>query len=305
MEATVVGNINVDITFKLPRLPNYDENVQSMESWTGVGGSAVNYSVMLARMGWKPYLIAVAGKDAGRQGVFEWLQRQGVSTELVRVSKDEDTGKVVVLLTLDADSRTMITYRGANTQLDASNIVCRGRIIHYASVNPLLVSESLESCRGDVLVTYDPGGWVFRDPYGVIDAAKQVDVFHVNLVEATRLEARTGLSPEDIIKLGNRLQVISVKKGREGAIVYSRQGVYHAYYDGHVYVVDTTGAGDSYDAAFDAILCETRDIREALRYGVTAGALKVGMRGSSNMPDRRAVEDNIGYVKVSPIPRRQ
>ncbi|MCE4617465.1 MAG: PfkB family carbohydrate kinase [Desulfurococcales archaeon] len=297
-EATVVGNINIDITFRLPRLPNYDENIQSMDSWTGIGGSAVNYSVMLSRMGWKPHLIAVAGKDANRQGVLEWLQEHGIQTDMVRITSEEDTGKVVVLLTLDADSRTMITYRGANTRLDATHVECRGSIIHYASVNPLLVSESLGICTDDVLITYDPGGWVFRDPYGVVDAARQVDVFHVNLVEATRLEARTGLSPEEILGLGGRLRAVSVKKGREGAIVYSLQGVYQAYYDGLVYVEDTTGAGDSYDAAFDAVLLETGSIMEAVRYGVAAGALKVGMRGSSNMPEKKMVEKHLSHVKV-------
>lgn len=287
-----VGNINLDVTLSIPRLPGPDENVRARDFWLGLGGAATNYAIAVARLGHKPVLVARAGREAVALGLLDSLKREGVDISLVRLV-DEPIGVVVVLLVREMGTRSMVTMRGANELLDAS-LIPRGRwdVVHFASVKPSLIEEA--DYGHARLVTYDPGGEVFVDPEGVRRAAGMVDVVMVN---ARELEAVAGGdSVEHVLGLmQGRLRYLIVKKGRGGAVLFSKDGKVHNIDSFHVdRPVDVTGAGDAFDAAFNVWLLETGDPATALRAAVAAGSVKTLKRGSSSMPYRGEVEEVIG-----------
>jgi ribokinase len=303
LELFSIGNINLDITFKLHRMPSLDENIRTNESWIGTGGSAVNYSIAIRKLGRYVNLVARAGRDAGKLGLLDYLEEVGVNTEYVSIDDVYDTGKVVILLLLDNDSRVLITYRGANDRLSLDDIPCNDQraLYHFASVNPELVIAFSEKCRSHIL-SYDPGGWVFNNPYGVIDTAQHVDILHMNRVEYLSIRERTHVDLETIQVTTGRPSIMTVKRGEEGAYLYWGKRKYSGHLESaSIQVIDTTGAGDAFDAAFNLTYIETGNPLLALKKAIAAGSLKVTRLGSSNMPDKHDVEKFSTQVFVSRI----
>jgi sugar/nucleoside kinase (ribokinase family) len=78
--------------------------------------------------------------------------------------------------------------------------------------------------------------------------------------------------------LGEKDRIVVVKDGSRGTSVYTREEAFRA----PVYTadeVDPTGAGDSFDGTFLALLCKGEHLRTAADFGNAAGALAVAKRG--------------------------
>ena len=293
-EHVAVGNLNLDISLKLDRFPAPDENMFAREAWIGPGGAATNYAVAVARLGHKSRLVARAGEDALRLDLLGHLERLGVDTSDVQVAKGEQTGTVVVIIVPKDSSRTLLTIRGANEGLTGSIVPTIGDVVHFASVRPRVI---MEATIGGRLASYDPGGEVYRDPAGVLRVMREVDILFLNERE---LRAVAGSGDLDVLSelVGGRLRIVVIKRGRGGALLYSDGCLYYAEPPGQSAVVDVTGAGDAFDAAFNVAYFATRDPVEALRWAVAAGAAKVARKGSINMPLASEVEELALRVKV-------
>jgi ribokinase len=290
-----VGNINLDVTLVVPRLPGPDDNIFATESWIGLGGAASNYAVAVSRLGHKSTLVAVAGRDSESLGLLEQLRRAGVDTRYVRLDRSMDTGKVVVLLT-PGGYRAMVTIRGANSLLAGGHVpCCIGDHVHFASVKAGILEETLKRGDDGRTTSFDPGGEALRDPDSVRKAASLVDTLLVNERELEAVAGDQGVEAAQSLLRGETRAVV-VKHGRGGASIVTRDLV--AMQDPPPYLkpVDVTGAGDAFDAAFNIVFNERRDPIEALRWAVAAGSAKILRRGSSNMPSLGEVKSMLNIM---------
>ena len=292
-----IGNVNLDVSLRIPRLPGPEENVRANDFWIGLGGAATNYAIAVARLQQRSMLVARAGREARLLGLLDAIKREGVNVDYVNVV-DEPIGVVVVLIDQSQSKRSMITMRGANERLSTGDIPhVKAEVAHFASVKPTVVVDAVRQGRVDecAVVTYDPGGEAFQDPGGVIEAAKHVDFLMVNDRE---LEAITGSSTaESAAKLlSGRLRGVLVKLGEMGAALVTRRGVASVRVRKAPSVVDVTGAGDAFNAAFNVWYVATGDVRGALRVAVAAGTAKTLRRGSSSMPSWDEIIGSLGLL---------
>ncbi len=292
-----VGNLNLDVTMILPRLPGPEETVFAERYWVGPGGSATNYAMAVAKLGHEAMLIAVTGPTALRLGLLDYLNRSGVDTSHVRVVDDMDTGVVSVLSVPSTSTRSMASARGANTLLSPSDVPEGvGEHIHFSSVNPSIILDSPSYPSS----SYDPGGEAFRRPREVLEASTRIDYL---LVNSRELEALTGgASPSHAYRLlEGRLKAVIVKKGVKGAYAVTDSIAVEGSPPPTRDVVDVAGAGDAFNAAFITWMLAGRGLEEALRAGIAAGAAKVSLLGSSNMP---GLDKVLGLMRIVPEARR-
>ncbi len=278
-----IGNINIDLSLVVPRLPGRDEIVFASDAWTGPGGAATNYAVAVSMLRQRAVLHAVAGREAVALGVIEKLKSLGVDVSRVRMSS-RPTGMVVVMINPGESSRSMVTIRGANEELDVSPSDLAGfrGHIHLASVKPELVEKARSYCEG-CTISYDPGGESVRRPGDVIKASGHADWVFINTVELRGLTGSSDPgSSEALLRSG--VDMVIVKHGRGGATVFTRGECYTIRRAPDVDIVDVTGAGDAFDASFNVWRLAGTPVEEALRYALAAGSAKVSKRGSSSMP---------------------
>ncbi len=288
-EHVSIGNLNIDITVEIREYPKPDTTIFAERAWIGPGGAATNYAVAIARMGQAVKLVARTGEDALRLGIIDELERAGVDTSYVQVAKGESPGTVVVLVNPSDSSRAMVSVRGANAGLSGTLVPPGGDVYHFASTSPRVIREASQALGG--VVSYDPGSEVFRGIEGLEDLSGVVRILYLSLKEAERIPHP---NTKNLLELGFELVVI--KLGEEGAIAYSRDGVYRARPVRLEGLVDVTGAGDVFDAAFNLCWAAGCGIESSLEFAVLVGAIKTTRRGSSNAPSRQDILEFIERI---------
>jgi sugar/nucleoside kinase (ribokinase family) len=251
------------------------------------GGSAANVAIMLAVNECPVRLFAQAGDDLAGRFLVESLKTYGLDTKNISLSTRAATG-LTVSLTYPKD-RMYITYPGtvATTRiqdLTDSYIEKQGHL-HLAS---FFLQVSLQKDIGAILrkakaagmsTSLDPGGDTDKDwdISGLIDHLHCLDYFMPNSDEIC---AMTG--EEDVYAALHAFPVevsaVIVKTGARGAVTRYK-GSYETHPAIPVNTVDSTCAGDCFDAGFLYGLYTGNSFREAVHKGLLFGAQAVSTLG--------------------------
>jgi sugar/nucleoside kinase (ribokinase family) len=277
----VIGDV-IDDIIVVPEhaiRPNTDTNARIEKT---LGGSAANVAAWAASGGASVQFIGCVGRDDLARNESNFATA-GVSAHL-QVS-DRATGSIVVLV--DGDSRSMLTDRGANQDLNLDAIeaeLADAKVVYLSGY--ALLGKSVESVLGLIerahgygaLVAVDPGSTGYIEDYGVEryrELLKHVDVCFPNLEEA------------ELLRLEGQLPLLVITDGERGATAQLGDGEELRASGLTVDSVDPTGAGDAFCGAFLAEFAElgaglndSAAIQRALDAGIVAGAKAVTTLGA-------------------------
>lgn len=295
---SVVGEVYVDHIFTdFDHVPLPGEEVFAEQYRREAGGGTVNTACALARLGHQTSLFGMFGEDEEA-----WLRSRlssfGVNSEHVRTS-DAPNGLTVSMST--ASDRSFLSYAGANRILgeyvalpETIAALSKAQHVHFAMPLEADMAGVLLSAlhAADCTVSIDPGwrkDW-FLSP-GTLDVLRMVDLFLPNESEAQLLTRQK--DPEEMLRtlasLGLRNTII--KLGRRGAAAL-QQDRFYTMVPPEVEVVDTTGAGDAFDAGFLDAWIAGADIEEQLRRACICGSLSTRARGAlTALPSREEMLD--------------
>ncbi|MBL8925817.1 MAG: ribokinase [Pseudonocardia sp.] len=276
----VVGDLAVDVlaTTVTAPVPGADIPARIV---TAAGGAGANTAAWLAASGVDVTLVARVGADtAGRAAVAE-LVASGVRP-VVAVDPEAPTATVVVLVGPGGE-RTMLSDRGAAARLAVADLPPLDGVDHLHLSGYVLGAGSraaglmaLAAARGaGASTSVDPQATGSAD--GLLARLGGVDLLLPNTAE---LAALTG-SPEpgSGAVLLNVARAVVITAGDAGASWVDRGGVRTAR-AAAVDVVDTTGAGDAFNAGLLAAWLAGAGPDAALRAGCLAGAVAVSLRGA-------------------------
>ena len=295
-----VGNLNIDITMYVPRLPKTDESIIAEETIIGPGGSASNYSVAATFYGHKVFLIATTSDDPLVDQILEKLAKIGVDTTYVK--RVEGVPGIVSVIVIPGGERIIVKYRGVNELLSPNDIPKQvlqdASIVHITSIPPSVAGEIARRANGlGVLVSYDPGAYAYLEKDKVLDVIKYVNIIFLNRREA---KALAGNNPKLLLKMGPSMVV--VKKGPGGAYVLLHGDmIYYGVSKPIRPPVDSTGAGDAFDAFFNAVYLDYKDPGKALQYALAAGAMKVMCRGSQICWDKNLFNKQLNETTIEAV----
>ncbi|MUN29556.1 carbohydrate kinase family protein [Sulfuracidifex metallicus] len=265
-----VGKLNVDVIVKgLDQIPPPDTPVYAEDVEIVPGGAATNYSVAISRFGHSVKLLSKVGIGPTMKGIMTSLAELGVGLEYVQ---EEQYVQSPTLIFLRNDGSISIVRKKNSvppiTREEVNRFAGLFDVVHFASLPPQLVLRDPYA----KVTSYDPGPTVRE----IVDPL-EVDVLFVNNTEAEKL---------DMEKVKTRYLV--VKKGKKGATVTSE--VEECSVDAiQVDPVDTTGAGDVFDAAFNFGLAEEWSLEETLQFASVASGLKVTRLGGTSSPSFQEV----------------
>jgi ribokinase len=236
--------------------------------FTGGGGS--NTSVALARLGFKVAVISETGQDEFSDLIIRDFEREGVATQLLIREKLERTGGSVLLITKGGE-RLAMTYRGAASMLDTYDIpafwLTQAKWVHLSSIagQKDTLSKIFKSLikDQDSKLSWNPGkkeiALLVKKSFDF--AQIPCEVFFVNQEEWSLLK----LVQKQILAHFPQVIVTMGKKGGEVYLYGKKKFVFEGQSNS---AVDSTGAGDSFAAAYIAALIDDRDIEEAIVWGV-------------------------------------
>jgi sugar/nucleoside kinase (ribokinase family) len=296
----VVGDANPDLVLRGDVVPRFGQAEQLLDDAALlIGGSAAITAHGFARLNRPVALVAAVGDDALAGPLLARLAEAGVYLDHVVRRQGRSTGLTVILSR--ADDRAILTCLGTIPTLtgrevrDAVANSRNPRHVHVGSLflQPLLASELpavFAECRARGLTVSldtndDPSGrW-----QGVGELLAHVDVLLPNRREALALAGGGTSSIEDAAGLlAARGPLVVVKDGPAGALACLPDGTRTRVDAQARQAVDTTGAGDTFDAAFLDGWLAGRPLRECLARAVRAGTAAVGaVGGTAGQPSTR------------------
>lgn len=284
----VVGDVIDDIlaTISIPLRHNTDTPARISRS---SGGSAANTAVWLAQQGVVADFVGRVG-EADIHRFHEEFEDAGVRAHL-SADSDNPTGTIVVVV--EGESRTMLTDRGANTELDFSaidqSIIDFSPWVHLTGYSmfhhsqPDVVVEFIARARSSgAEVMMDASSSGFLGDFGVtrfLEAAREVSLLRCNEDEALILSGRESLA-ESVEFLGTHFSTVVVTQGAHGVWCADDGSVAQVPLSEPVTSVDPTGAGDSFNAGLLAGLVQGDSLEKAIHKGSAVAALCITKAGA-------------------------
>src|SRR5579871_209058 len=256
-DAVVVGDFFFDIVMSgFRRFPRIGEEAFAKRLRQEIGGGAAITSCGLAKLKLNVAVLGVVGKQDG-MAIVKRLIAAGVNASALEQHPTEPSGVTVSVST--PEDRAFYTYYGANEFLptllkdpEARKLMARAKHVHFACApDPVLDADLFpELHQHKCTLSIDVGWhetWLTDDQN--IEMLRNIDVFFPNEREA---ELMTGQSEPSAMldELNDRgVKNVALKLGAKGAVL-AWEGKRHECAPYPVTPLDTTGAGDSFDAGF-------------------------------------------------------
>lgn len=292
----VCGSANMDMVVRADELPEPGQTVLGDELITAPGGKGANQAVAAARLGAEVALIARLGRDDFGNRLSTILEANNVASDYILRDERAPTGVAVIIV--DARGENLIAVApGANARLSAEDVrACAGAfegaqslLLQLEVPLPALEQAAREAKRRGMLVVLNPA------PARELSSAllSLVDVVTPNASEACRL---TGVRVSDRASAAEAARMLRdagipqviITLGAEGAFVLTGEGSWLT--PGFpVQALDTTAAGDAFNAGLAVALAQGLPGPEAVRYASAVAALAVTKVGA--LPSLPYAED--------------
>lgn len=296
-DLVVVGDCNPDVLVLgddvTPSFGQQEKLVGSMS--LVVGGSAAITAVAAARLGLRVALVAAVGDDPAGEFLCGQLAREGVDISGVAVREDAPTGMTVALSR--GEDRAILTATGAVATLTAGDVpaavLARARHLHVSSY--FLLEQSLgpglaalfAGARAAGVGTSLDTNWDPAQRWGgdrLHDVLAHTDLLLPNEAEALHI-SRTATLRDAARALTAGGTRVAVKLGARGALCATGNRQYRATLR-PVTPVDTTGAGDCFNAGLLAGLLRGLGLPSAVALGCAVGAASTAAAGGTgSCPD--------------------
>ncbi len=291
----VYGPLFCDLIFTdLPAMPTLGTEIFAGDFTIAIGGSAI-VAAALHRLGANVGLIAELGSDPMSQLARALLDQLGIDRRLIR-EHAHPLPQITVALSTPADRAFITRFQRPHTPPDLAAVLREHPAKHLHVSSFLAVLETPTAAQiakaAGMTVSMDPG-WdetALRD-LRVRAMIRDLDVFLPSRSElcwiAETNDAKSALtSLSSIMSSG----MIVMKDGKQGAVAHSKD-VHQRVGALPVVPVDTTGAGDSFDAGFLYAFIQGMPLTDCLRYGSVCGALATtAVGGASAAPTLQEVQ---------------
>jgi sugar/nucleoside kinase (ribokinase family) len=285
----VVGEINPDLILRGDVTPEFGQVEKNVDDATlTIGSSSVIFACGAALLGLRVAFIGKVGDDIFGRFMRERMAERGIDTGGVVVDPTIATGLSVILSR--GDDRAILTHPGSiaalrYTEIDV-RLLARARHLHMGSyfmldalrpdVPKLFAAARDRGLTISLDTNYDPSE---RWDGGLRDALRYVDVFMPNQTELLAIAGATDLDAA-LEQMARQVPLVGVKLGAQGGA--ARQGDQIARAAAlPVEVVDTTGAGDSFDAGLIYGYLQGWELQRTLSLACACGSLSTRAAGGT------------------------
>ena len=292
----VVGSINIDLVVVADRLPQPGETVLGGRFSVHDGGKGANQAVAAARAGAAVSMIGAVGRDEHGQRALAALEAEGIDVSGVRRLDGEATGVAIIAVGPRGENQIVVAP-GANAAFTLDDVdlqrIAESRVLltNHEVPNAVIVPALRAASEAGVRAILNPA------PARGIPA----EVLHLGpILTPNEHELVVAIGNDETEAALDELTTrhagpIIVTQGPAGALL--AQDDRRERFAGFpaLEVVDTTGAGDTFNGVLATWLAGGASLEEAIVAANAAASLSIGAAGArEGMPRREAIEARIG-----------
>lgn len=299
----VVGSLNMDVVIEVGTPPVMGETVLGQQVHYLPGGKGANQAVAAARLGAVTTMIGSIGNDAFGNQIQQAMLQCGISTDTIQSVEAEKTGIASILLS--GGDNSIIVVPGANSSCSPSNIDQHEQKIADADIVLMQLEIPMQTVIHTAALAKRYGKLVIMNPAPAqplsSELMRNIDYLTPNRSELALLAQMPEVSSEDASDdvlacamnklLAQGIGHVIVTLGAKGAAIIRPDGTLQIISGIKMNVIDTTGAGDCFNAALACAIAQGQQLVSALEFAIAASALSVTKLGAqSGMPSYAEVE---------------
>lgn len=275
----VVGSYNASLSVFSEALPSRGQTVLGSRLDIGPGGKGNNQAIGAHRLGADTAFVVKLGRDSFGATARAVLEAEGLPARWIRESEAAVTG--VALIMVDATGDNLISVApGANSDLSFEEVISLDGLFDGASHLLCQLECPLDLFVGVAAQAKARGLTTILNPAPAqrlpTDACRLIDVLTPNETELAELAGREILTESDVVNaarelIGHGVREVVVTLGARGAI-WVGPGPARLFDAYPIAAIDTTGAGDAFNAGLAAALATGKDMQDAIDLGMRAGA---------------------------------
>lgn len=290
-KVTVIGSSSMDLVVTSNIRPGAGETVLGESFKTVPGGKGANQAVAAARLGADVSMIGCVGEDHYGKAILENFKSNGVSVENMKPVTGSDSGTAHIILAEGDNS--IVVVKGANDYITPDYVEKAKEKIKEADIVLIqqeipeetveYVAQLCQELKVPLLLNPAPARPLKAE------VIEQVSYITPNEHEAALLFE--GKEKEEVLKqYPNKL---FITEGKQGVRYFNgeKEVLVPSY---QVETIDTTGAGDTFNAALAVALAEGMGFEKGIQFANRAASLSVTKFGAQGgMPTRKEVEESL------------
>lgn len=276
----VVGSISTDFVVETKNQPAQGETVFGEDFSTSFGGKGANQAVACAKLGTKTSMIGAVGDDTFGEALIDNLTEYSINTDAVKTADTTPSGSAII--TLYNRDNSIIYVAGANDKVKPDDITNQKELIQSADIvivqneTPLETVEALidQCAQHSVPLILNPA------PARMLDQKWIDKINYLTPNETEFAEMFPGESMEEVLVRYPHKLIITL--GEQGAMYHDGEKVITvpSYLVEPKNIVDTTGAGDTFNGALAVALANKLALTQAIRFANLAGSLSIQQKGA-------------------------
>lgn len=303
----ILGSFNVDIVARVDRFPKSGETLIAIENTLGPGGKGCNQAMAAFYADARVHFVAKVGTDQFSQFARNHFKSSGMDSYTLYQTAEYPTGSAVIYVS-EQDGENMIAIApGANQAITKEEIHELLPELESATVSLMQLENNLDAVFSMIELAHSLHKTVIVNPAPfspeIIPYLNKIDILTPNETEASQL---AGIEVTDIDSAKRAAEIIMAMGGKTVLITLGSQGVLIANNGSYTHlsafpcvVVDTTGAGDSFNGALAASLANGKDLLSAAYYASAFASLAVEREGAANMPSHQATLQRLSHYQSS------
>jgi ribokinase len=298
----VVGSINLDLVATADHVPLPGETIIGKDFRTFHGGKGANQAVGVAKLGYPVSMLGNVGDDSFGSALKNALRAAGVAVQSVRSVKGSSG---VALINIGSDGQNnIVVVPGANGKLLPKDITAHSALLRKAGMIlaqleiPLITLETLGAFahRHKIPLMLDPAP-ARELPSGLLQVTAWITPNESETRILCGLPPTEPVTPETAARCANLLlqrgpKNVAIKMGAQGAFIATADGVREMVPSFAVKAIDSTAAGDTFNAGLAVSLLSGKKPLAAARYASAVAAISVTRNGAQpSMPSAREVNE--------------
>ncbi len=283
----VIGSSNTDMVIRVPKLPQPGETVSGGDFQVFGGGKGANQSIAARRAGGKVQFIAAVGSDDLGKTAIDTFAAEGIDTTGIQIIGDSASG-VAFIFVSETGENCIGVAPGANARLTPEALLDQQHAFDDAALLLMQLEIPIETVEAAIAMAATRDLPVILNPAPARQLSEQLLAgLYCITPNETEAEALTEISVNDeksamaaadsLLQRG--VQNVVITMGSKGALLCNADGTHHQSAE-LVNVVDTTGAGDTFNGVLAAMIAKERALPDAVQAAVAAATISVQSAGA-------------------------
>jgi len=286
-----LGEVVVDWVAEIPHFPKPDEKIDAISENYFSGGVTANYLVAVARLGVSCGFIGAVGDDSYGDFLIEEFKKEKVDTSMIKKKRGQKTP--INFIFVSKGEKTIIqSPHMQTTKLEISDLnedyIANSKVLHTTIIHPIIAEKVIDIAKSnDVKISIDLEAQIAQRGWNNLKKVLlQADVLIPNKEGAKSItNSRTPHEAANVlIKKG--IPVVIITLGDKGALITTDKFQKEIPAFKTSKVIDTTGAGDTFNGAFSvAYWIKNWDLEKSTLYANASASLKIQKLGArTGMP---------------------